>query len=89
MRSNHFQPADQTTVRLVARCANVGWVRAESVHPENPAARILGMSLGHHGQSSVSVMEVAQQSEKPGVYTPSRSRGMGGDGNGMEIAGKA
>lgn len=61
------------------------------MHPENPAARILGMSLGHHGQSSVSVsvMEVAQQSEKPGVYTPSRSRGIGGDGNVMEIAGEA
>lgn len=59
------------------------------MHPENPAARILGMSLGHHGQSSVSVMEIAQQSEKPGVYTPSRSRGIGGDGGVMEIAGEA
>lgn len=47
------------------------------MHPENPASRILGMSLGHHGQSSVSVMEIAQQSEKPGVYTPSKSRGLG------------
>lgn len=88
MRSNHFQPVDQTTVRLVARCANVGWVRAESVRPENPATRILGMSLGHHGQSSVSVMEVAHQSEKPGVYTPSRSRGVEGDGSEVEIAGR-
>lgn len=77
-------------MRLVARCANVEWVREENVYIENPAARILGMSLGHHGQSNVSVVEIAQQSEKPGVYTPSRGGGMGDEGGGgMEIVGEA
>lgn len=72
----------------MARCADVEWLRAEST-PENPAARILGMSLTHHGQSSVSVMEVAQQSEKPGVYTPSRSKStvIVDETGGIEIAG--
>jgi len=54
------------------------------------------MSLAHHGQSSVSLMEVASKSEKPGVITPSRKLGTGGadindntNGNGVEIAGEA
>ncbi|KAG0635261.1 hypothetical protein HOY80DRAFT_1057637 [Tuber brumale] len=99
VRSNHFQPVDQTTIRLVSRCANVPWLRstsAENVHPENPAHRILGMSLTHHGQSSVTLLEVASKSEKPGVITPSRKLGTGGanidgnsNGNGVEIAGEA
>jgi len=86
-------------MRLVSRCANVPWLRstpAEDVQPENPAHRILGISLTHHGQSSVSLMEVASKSEKPGVITPSRKLGTGGaniddnsNGNGVEIAGEA
>ncbi|CUS08141.1 unnamed protein product [Tuber aestivum] len=99
VRSNHFQPVDQTTIRLVSRCANVPWLRStpeENAHPENPAHRVLGISLAHHGQSSVSLMEVASKSEKPGVITPSRRLGTGGtnldgggNGNGVEIAGEA
>lgn len=92
VRSNHFQPVDQTTARLVSRCANVEWIKAppgETIHPENPAHRLLGMSLGRQAQSSMSVLEVASQSEKPGVYTPSRNRGIGGDSSGVEIAGEA
>ncbi|CAZ82682.1 unnamed protein product [Tuber melanosporum] len=99
VRSNHFQPVDQTTIRLVSRCANVPWLRsapAENVQPENPAHRALGMSLTNHGQSSVTLLEVASKSEKPGVITPSRKLGTGGanidgssGGNGVEIAGEA
>lgn len=89
--SNHFQPVDETTMRLVSRCADVQWVKsapAECTHPENLAHRLLGMSLGHHGHSSMSVVEVASQSEKPGVYTPSRNRGINREGNRMEITGE-
>lgn len=92
VRSNHFQPVDQTTARLVSRCANVQWIQAppgETIYPENPAHRLLGMSLGRQAQSSMSVLEVASQSEKPGVYTPSRNRGINGDSSGVEIAGEA
>lgn len=76
----------------MSRCANVEWIKAppgETIHPENPAHRLLGMSLGRQAQSSMSVLEVASQSEKPGVYTPSRNRGIGGDSSGVEIAGEA
>lgn len=86
-------------MRLVSRCSNVPWLRltpTENVQPENPAHRALGMSLPHQGQSSVSLMEVASKSEKPGVITPSRKLGTGGadisdnsNGNGVEIVGEA
>lgn len=68
-RSNHFQPVDSTTIRLVSRCATVPWLQPK---PENPAHKLLGMSLGHHGESSISVVEVAAQTERPGIHLPHR-----------------
>lgn len=96
-RSAHFAPADSTTVRLVSRCMTVSWLRPHDVgsRPENPAHRVLGMSLGHRGESSASVIEVAAQSEKPGIMLPSRTRdsannsSTNGNGGGWEIAGEA
>ncbi|KAI5806233.1 hypothetical protein EDC01DRAFT_715525 [Geopyxis carbonaria] len=75
-RNEHFEPTDPTTMRLISRCLNVPWLKppTEEMRPENPAHRFLGMSQGHRGESSMSVVEVAAQSEKPGIMMPSRSR---------------
>jgi len=75
----------------------VSWLRPHDVgsRPENPAHRVLGMSLGHRGESSASIIEVAAQSEKPGIMLPSRTRdsannsSTNGNGGGWEIAGEA
>lgn len=90
----HFAPADDTTVRLVGRCLAVEWLRddADDAAPDMPtgghaavARRLLGMALPEGQDSSLSVVEVAVQHEKPGVLTPSkqrdapRERGMLGD----------
>lgn len=71
--SEHFGPADPTTLRLVSRCMTVPWLKTDpEASPENPAQRLLGITLAHHGESSVSLMEVTGQSEKPGVLMPSK-----------------
>jgi hypothetical protein len=66
--------------------------------PENPAHRFLGMTLGMQGESSISVVEMAVQSEMPGVMLPSRSKNdpnnvagnmNGSAAGGYEIAGEA
>ncbi|KAL7268790.1 pre-rRNA processing [Rhizina undulata] len=86
VRSNHFAPVDQTTLRLVSRCATVPWLKSETgerAWGENPAQKMLGMSLAHQGGSSMSVVEVAAQQEMPGVITPSKGMAMElGKGNG-------
>jgi hypothetical protein len=121
----HFEEVDETTRRLVLRCATVDWLRdaeaeshresvasfdsatdavqtdaesgtptstegsspgalsptrlAESDFPKSDAHRKpsavqrLGMDLGPASCSTISVQEVANQHEKPGVITPSRS----------------
>ena len=66
--SAHFKPLDETTIRLTRRCLKVPWLE----EPESPARRLLGISLGRAGESTLSVMEVAGLTEKPGVLTPSR-----------------
>jgi hypothetical protein len=70
----HFAPADETTVRLVERVAQVSWLRDDDGAGEGEVARkLLGISLSA-GQvaSTVSVVDVAAVMEKPGVQTPSR-----------------
>jgi len=62
----------------------VPWLKEES-KPQNPAHRLLGITLGVMGESSVSVVEVAKQSEEPGVMIPRR----GDREAGLEIAGEA
>ena len=74
----HFAPADDTTLRLVDRVAKVSWLVPEekpgSERGEHIANKFLGISLSHsQTNSSVSVVDVAAVTEKPGVQTPSRN----------------
>ncbi|EOO02555.1 putative ldb17 protein [Phaeoacremonium minimum UCRPA7] len=67
----HFDPADETTVRLVERVSKVKWLN-ESGEVE-VARKFLGISLSHsQAASNISVVDVAAVMEKPGVKTPSR-----------------
>lgn len=71
--NTHWEPADETTVRLVERVAKVPWLRDEDVSEGEVARKLLGISLSHaHTGSMVSVVDVAAVMEKPGVQTPSR-----------------
>lgn len=69
----HWEPADETTVRLVDRVAKVPWLRDDDMSEGEVARKLLGISLSP-GQtaSTVSVVDVAGVMEKPGVQTPSR-----------------
>jgi hypothetical protein len=69
----HWEPADETTLRLVQRVAQVPWLKEEEIQESEVARKLLGISLSSADtQSSVSVVDVAAVSEKPGVQTPSR-----------------
>jgi hypothetical protein len=69
----HFAPADETTVRLVERVAQVSWLRDEDMSEGEVARKLLGISLSaSQAASSISVVDVAAVMEKPGVQTPSR-----------------
>ncbi|KAF8866061.1 hypothetical protein BDZ45DRAFT_579070 [Acephala macrosclerotiorum] len=71
--NTHWEPADETTVRLVERVAKVPWLRDDDVSEGEVARKLLGISLHPaHTASMVSVVDVAAVSEKPGVQTPSR-----------------
>ena len=80
----HFGAVDETTKRLVARCAKVPWLKEESSdsEPGSPAIgrakqRLLSVSMPDATESSLSVVEVAAQTSKPGVQTPSIGRKTG------------
>jgi hypothetical protein len=69
----HWEPADETTVRLVDRVAKVPWLMEDEVSGGDVARKLLGISLSPTDtSSSVSVIDVVAVSEKPGVQTPSR-----------------
>jgi len=69
----HWEPADETTVRLVERVAKVAWLRDEEISEGEVARKLLGISLSpSQTASSISVVDVAAVMEKPGVQTPSR-----------------
>jgi len=69
----HWEPADETTVRLVERVAKVPWLRDDDISEGEVARKLLGISLSPtQTGSSVSVVDVAGVTEKPGVQTPSR-----------------
>ncbi|PHH68444.1 hypothetical protein CDD82_560 [Ophiocordyceps australis] len=89
----HFAPADETTLRLVQRVANVDWLDeadmdSGSCGQSEVARKILGISLSpSQCASSISMGDVAGVKERPGVQTPSRSSGMlGRDGSTVENA---
>lgn len=71
----HWEPADETTVRLVERVAKVSWLlpatpSQEAVTDGEVARKLLGISLS--ASQTASVVDVAAVMEKPGVQTPSR-----------------
>lgn len=71
--SAHFAPADGTTMRLVERVAQVPWLKESIANGQGVAKKLLGISLsGTNSGSSVSVVDLAKVTEKPGVQTPSR-----------------
>lgn len=81
----HFGPVDPTTERLVRRCLDIPWLHADKESIPNsgtnsPTSRrssksgvqkVLGMSVPGAIRSNLSVIEIATQSEKPGVQAPS------------------
>lgn len=74
--NRHFGAVDETTKRLVGRCGRVGWLQQEEESPRTPTTikqRLLSVSMPSAMESSLSVVEVAAQTSKPGVKTPSRS----------------
>lgn len=69
----HWEPADETTLRLVERVAKVPWLRDDDIQEGEVARKLLGISLSRsQSASSISVVDVAAVMEKPGVQTPSR-----------------
>ena len=79
--SVHFGGVDDTTKRLVGRCIKVEWLLqqsdAESPKLERGGNRYLGIGgNARAADSSLSVLEVAAQHERPGVQTPSNKAGL-------------
>jgi hypothetical protein len=71
--NSHWEPADETTIRLVQRVTKVPWIGGEEINDGEVAGKFLGISLSPSQiASSVSVLDVAAVMEKPGVQTPSR-----------------
>lgn len=74
--NHHFGAVDETTKRLVGRCGRVGWLKDEEVPGLSPTwvkQRLLSVDLPSAMESSLSVVEITTQREKPGVQTPSRA----------------
>ena len=73
---NHFGAVDETTKRLVGRCIRVSWLKEEVDGQANGtvAKKLLGIQHSDAMTSSLSVVEVAAHTERPGVQTPSRER---------------
>lgn len=80
--NGHWEPADDTTVRLVERVAKVPWLRGPDVSEGEVAHKLLGISLSpSQVASSMSVVDVAAVMEKPGVRTRSRKSEFDGASN--------
>ena len=91
--NHHFGAVDETTKRLVGRCGRVGWLKDEEgpgLSPTWVKQRLLSVDLPSAMESSLSVVEVTTQREKPGVKTPSRAeddRASENNGNTLEGSG--
>ena len=91
--NHHFGAVDETTKRLVGRCGRVAWLKDEVVSGLSPTwvkQRLLSVDLPSAFESSLSVVEVTTQREKPGIKTPSRAdddRVNENNGNNMEGSG--
>ena len=82
--NQHFGAVDETTKRLVGRCGRVAWLNDTEVPGLSPTfvkQRLLGVDMPGAMESSLSVVEVTTQREKPGVKTPSRAEDDGTNEN--------
>lgn len=71
--NGHFEAADETTLRLIDRVAKVKWLLDDANSAGEIARRSLGISLSPTDTASnISVVDVAEVTEKPGVQTRSR-----------------
>ncbi|KAJ8122441.1 hypothetical protein ONZ43_g1367 [Nemania bipapillata] len=71
--NTHFEAADETTLRLVDRVSKVKWLLEDANNAGEIARRSLGISLSPTDTASnISVADVAEVTEKPGVQTRSR-----------------
>lgn len=102
--SVHFAPADDTVVRLVARCRQIHWLRDETDEsledPLSPsvstpltdsdvAKKLLGMNLAEAGESNLSVLDVTAKVEKEKPMVPApRRRGRKKMQGGVDASGK-
>ena len=91
--NHHFGAVDETTKRLVGRCGRVAWLKDEEASNLSPTwvkQRLLSVHLPSAMESSLSVVEVTTQRERPGVKTPSRAeddRVIGNNGNHADDSG--
>lgn len=71
--NGHFEDADETTLRLVDRVSKVNWLSEDGFSVGEIARRSLGISLSPTDTASnISIDDVAEVMEKPGVQTRSR-----------------
>lgn len=72
----HFGSVDETTERLVGRCERVPWLRVDSLKDAGEKRFVLlGAEIADAMTSSLSVVEVTTQHEKPGDQIPCRMIG--------------
>lgn len=87
--SAHFEPVDETVLRLVIRCRQIDWLREEgdkqdeeleeklaSVAPTDSdvAKKLLGMSIEQAGESSLSIPDVSAKVVKEKPAVPAPRR---------------
>lgn len=83
--SAHFAPVDETVIRLVIRCKQIGWLREEGDEQDEAieqklaevapgesavAKKLLGMSLENAAESSLSVVDVSAKVTKQKPSVP-------------------
>ena len=77
--ANHFGAVDETTKRLVGRCAQVSWLKEEDedhvAGNSLVAKKLLGVEMPSAMTSSLSVVDfAAAHKEEPSVRAPGRGR---------------
>lgn len=87
---NHFGAVDETTKRLVGRCAQVPWLKDEiednTATNATAKSRLLGIEIPSAMTSALSVVEFASaHKEKPNTQTSDRGGIVGLRDNGTTI----
>lgn len=92
--ANHFGAVDETTKRLVGRCAQVSWLKEEDEDQASSivAKKLLGVEMPSAMTSSLSVVDfAATHNEEPSIRAPGHGRnggiGLSNGGNGDELHG--